>query len=64
MIMPLNKSTSKAAFSSNVSELMHSGYPQKQALAISYSTQREAQRHDHNEREAPKHEHERHKYGQ
>src|SRR4029077_11459924 len=38
--MPLNKSGTKQAFSSNVSELMHSGYPQKQALAIAYSTQR------------------------
>lgn len=63
MIMPLIHSDSKNAFSSNVSELMHSGYPQKQALAISYSNQREAQRHDHHEREEPKHGHEHNKYG-
>lgn len=41
--MPLEKSASKEAFSSNVSELMHSNYPQKQALAIAYSTKRKAQ---------------------
>lgn len=61
--MPLIKSDSKEAFSKNVSELMHSNYPQKQALAIAYSNQREAQRHTHQEREAPKHEQERFKYG-
>jgi hypothetical protein len=61
--MPLIKSASKEAFGENVSELRHSGYPIKQALAISYSNQREAQRHDHDHREAPKHEHERNKYG-
>lgn len=61
--MPLVKSASKEAFSNNVSELMHSNYPQKQAVAIAYSNQREAQRHDHKEREAPKHGHERSKYG-
>lgn len=38
--MPLNKSGTKAAFSDNVSELMHSGRPQKQAVAIAYSIQR------------------------
>jgi len=38
--MPLQEGTSKKAFSSNVSELMHSGRPQKQALAIAYSEQR------------------------
>ncbi len=61
--MPLIKSSSEKAFSSNVSELMHSGYPQKQSLAIAYSNQREAQRHDYHKREEPKHEYERHKYG-
>jgi len=61
--MPLIKSSSKKAFSENVSELVHSGYPQKQSVAIAYSNQREAQRHNHAEREAPKHAHEKHKYG-
>jgi hypothetical protein len=62
--MPLIKSASDEARSENIGELRHSGYPPKQAEAIAYSNQREAQRHDHHEREAPKHEHERHKYGQ
>jgi len=62
--MPLIHSASKKAFSENVSELMHSDYPQKQAVAIAYSNQREAQRHTHHERQAPLHEHERMKYGQ
>lgn len=33
--MPLKKGKSKAVVSSNISELMHSGRPQKQAVAIS-----------------------------
>lgn len=40
--MPLIKSASKKAFSENVSEMMHSGHPQKQALAVAYSTMRKA----------------------
>ena len=40
--MPLKKSTSKSAFSKNVSTEMKAGRPQKQALAIAYSTQRSA----------------------
>ena len=39
--MPLIKSKSKEAFSKNVSEMMHAGHPQKQALAAAYATQRE-----------------------
>lgn len=38
--MPLEHSSSKQAFSNNVSELVHSGYPQKQAVAIGFSEQR------------------------
>jgi hypothetical protein len=38
--MPLKKGTSKKTFSSNVREMMHSGYPQKQALAAAYSQKR------------------------
>ena len=32
--MPLKKGKSKAVVSSNIKELMHSGRPQKQAVAI------------------------------
>lgn len=39
--MPLAKGGSKAAFSQNVSTLMHEDYPQKQALAIAYRVKRE-----------------------
>lgn len=62
--MPLIKSASNEARSENIGELVRSGYPVKQASAIAYSNQREAQRADHDKREAPKHEHERMKYGQ
>ena len=40
--MPLKKSTSKKAFSSNVRAEMHAGKPQKQAVAIAYSVKRSA----------------------
>lgn len=45
--MPLIKSDSKEAFSKNVAELVHSNYPQKQAVAIAYSNKREAERKEH-----------------
>ena len=32
--MPLKKGRSKATVSKNIRELRHSGYPQKQAIAI------------------------------
>ena len=35
--MPLKKGKSKKAISSNISELRHSGYPEKQAVAIAMS---------------------------
>lgn len=35
--MPLKKSKSKKAVSDNISELMHSGYAQRQAIAIAMS---------------------------
>ena len=40
--MPLVKSSSKEAFRKNVKTEMEHGKPQKQAVAIAYSTQREA----------------------
>ena len=40
--MPLKHSTSKKAFSENVKAEMAAGKPQKQAVAISYSVQRQA----------------------
>ena len=40
--MPLVKSASKEAFRKNVKAEMAAGKPQKQAVAIAYSTQREA----------------------
>lgn len=40
--MPLKKSTSKKAFSSNVKAEMKAGKPQRQAVAIAYSIKRRA----------------------
>jgi hypothetical protein len=41
--MPLVKSKSKAAFSTNVKREMEAGKKQKQAVAIAYSVKRKAQ---------------------
>lgn len=41
--MPLVKSSSKEAFSKNLKAELKAGKPQKQALAIAYSTQRAAE---------------------
>jgi len=40
--MPLDKSGSKKAVGANISELVHSGRPQKKAIAIALSVQRRA----------------------
>ncbi len=42
--MPLVKSASKEAFRKNVKTERAPGKPQKQAVAIAYSTKREAQK--------------------
>ena len=41
--MPLMKSKSEAAFKKNVAAEVKAGKPVKQAVAIAYSTKREAQ---------------------
>ena len=40
--MPLKKGSSKKTVSANISELVHSGHPQNQAVAIALKTAREA----------------------
>ena len=42
--MPLKKGKSKAVVSSNVSELVRSGRPQKQAVAIALDTARKSKK--------------------
>jgi hypothetical protein len=42
--MPLKKSTSKKAFTSNIKAEIKAGKPQKQAVAIAYSVKRQAAR--------------------
>lgn len=42
--MPLKKGKSKKTVSSNIRELRHSGYPQKQSVAIALSTARKSKR--------------------
>lgn len=42
--MPLQKSASPKAFQANLKAELKAGKPRKQALAVAYSTQRQAQK--------------------
>jgi len=55
--MPLTKSTSKKAFSHNVKAEIGAGKPPKQAVAIAYSTKREAQGDHHSAHSRKRSEH-------
>ena len=55
--MPLNKSTSKRAFSENVAAEMHAGRPQKQSVAIAYAVKREAEHPHHSDHSAKRSQH-------
>ena len=51
--MPLIKSKSKQAFKKNVQKEIEAGKPVKQALAISYSTQRAAAKKSSSKMKSP-----------
>lgn len=61
--MPLIKSSSDEARQANIKTEIHAGKPIKQAVAIGYANQREAERHTHEDRQVERHGYERHKYG-
>jgi hypothetical protein len=49
--MPLSKGGSDKTVSKNIEELRHSGYKEKQAVAIALETQRESKEKKHHENE-------------
>ena len=51
--MPLDHSKSKKAFKKNVEAEMHSGKPQRQALAIAYSLKGEKKQSEPHHRQPP-----------
>lgn len=61
--MPLIHSDTQQAFNKNVAEMIHSGHPQKQAVAAAYSVQRHVKADEHEERKIERENHEKLKYG-
>lgn len=62
--MPLIKSGSERARNENIKREIEAGKPIKQAVAIGYSVQREAEgKPEHVRRHEEREAHERHKYG-
>jgi|GEM_PF-595602 hypothetical protein len=60
--MPLKSGKSEKVMSENISELIHSGRPQKQAVAIAYSEARRGKdmKHKKEKHHKEKHHHEHH----
>jgi len=50
--VPLKKGSDRKTVSSNISEMMHSGYPQKQAVAASLSNARRGRKHSRSKRKS------------